>query len=306
MYKLFIGSAFGLLLFNSTAMAACSVPYPTFASGTTADASQVNANFAALVSCANSNAALAGYLSGLQLSAAGSSSTFGIATGVATDSTAAASMSLVTAYNKTTSSWAVGSGVGSLDTGSIANNTWYHVFLIERTDTGVVDVLVSLSATTPTLPTSYTLSRRIGSMKTDGSARWIAFSQFGDQFIWASNVASVIDVNYNSTTTQSAQTLNVPTGVRVVARIRGFFQGPTSAQTTLTLSSPSEVSLTTSNPSYPSTSYVDAGANGTNQGFTADVLTNTTAQVNVVANSSSGSNLVRMTAYGWYDARGKN
>ena len=59
-----------------------------------------------------------------------------------------------------------------MDTGSVANNTWYHVHLIKRPVTGVVDVLFSLSATAPTLPTSYTIFRRIGSMRTDGSARW--------------------------------------------------------------------------------------------------------------------------------------
>lgn len=51
MYRLFFGIAFGLLLFNGTAMAACSVPY-TFTSGTTADASQVNGNFTSLTGCA--------------------------------------------------------------------------------------------------------------------------------------------------------------------------------------------------------------------------------------------------------------
>jgi hypothetical protein len=178
--------------------------------------------------------------------------------------------------------------------------------LMERTDTGVVDLLVSLSATSPTLPTSYTISRRIGSMKTDSSAHWVAFTQFGDQFIWSSNAASAIDVNYNPTTTQSSQTVNVPTGVTVLAQIRGWFQGPTSAQTLLTLSSPLESSLTTSNGSYPSTANVNADSTGTSQSFTAGVLTNTSAQVNVVASSGSGSNLVRMTAYGWNDTRGAN
>ena len=66
--------------------------------------------------------------------------TFGIAAGVAADSTAAAMMSLASAYTKTTAAWAVGSTSGALDTGVIAASTWYHVYLIRRTDTGVVDV----------------------------------------------------------------------------------------------------------------------------------------------------------------------
>lgn len=50
--------------------------------------------------------------------------------------------------------WAVGTGNGSLDTGSIANSTYYG-YLIQRSDTGVVDVLTSLSSTSPTMPTNY-------------------------------------------------------------------------------------------------------------------------------------------------------
>lgn len=54
----------------------------------------------------------------------------------------------------TSASWSVGSGSGSLDTGFIANSTYYG-FLIQRSDTGVVDVLTSLSHTNPTLPANY-------------------------------------------------------------------------------------------------------------------------------------------------------
>jgi hypothetical protein len=49
-----------------------------------------------------------------------------------------------TALTKTISStWSVGSGNGGLDTGAVLASTWYHIYLIERTDTGVVDALLS-------------------------------------------------------------------------------------------------------------------------------------------------------------------
>src|SRR5258708_10764511 len=85
------------------------------------------------------------YLAGLTLSTAGASTTFGIAAGVAADSTNADIMSLAAAYTKTTGSWALGSGNGALDTGSVTVSTWYHVFSIKRPDTGVVEVMVSLA-----------------------------------------------------------------------------------------------------------------------------------------------------------------
>ncbi|MCK1511030.1 hypothetical protein IVB22_00260 [Bradyrhizobium sp. 190] len=189
----------------------CSVPN-TLANGTNADATQVMANFNALLHCLNNQSAPRGYLSGLTLSTAGSSPNFGIAAGIATSNDQTVSMKLSTAYSKSTGAWAVGSGTGSLDSGTIANNTWYHVFLIERVDTGVVDILVSLSATTPTLPANYTKQRRIGSMKTDGTGQWIRFSQIGSTFLW---YVSVQNVNSSTIgTTAVSQAVTAPPGIK--------------------------------------------------------------------------------------------
>ena len=109
-----------------------------------------------------------GYLFGLTMSTAGASTTMTIAAGIATDSTGVRMMKLVSAISKTTSAWAAGTAAGGLDTGAIAASTWYHFFEIMNPATGAVDVLFSLSATAPTMPTGYTLFRRIGSMLTNG------------------------------------------------------------------------------------------------------------------------------------------
>lgn len=85
------------------------------------------------------------YIAGLTLSTAGGSSTFGIARGAATDTTNTVMMQLASAYTKTTGAWTVGSGNGSLDFGTIANNTWLSAYLIERPDTVVTDILTSLA-----------------------------------------------------------------------------------------------------------------------------------------------------------------
>lgn len=52
------------------------------------------------------------------------------------------------------------SGVNGLDTGSIANDTWYAVWLIYNGTT--VSGLLSLSGTSPTLPAGYTYKARAG------------------------------------------------------------------------------------------------------------------------------------------------
>lgn len=57
-------------------------------------------------------------------------------------------MILTTALTKQLdAAWAVGTAAGMMDTGSIANGTW-HIHAIKRTDTGVVDVIASLSPDT--------------------------------------------------------------------------------------------------------------------------------------------------------------
>jgi hypothetical protein len=86
-----------------------------------------------------------------------------ITAGFATDSGNNQTIKLASTITKQLdATWTVGTNAGGLDTGSVANDT-YHVFLIMRLDTGVVDALFSVSPTAPTMPANYTLKRRIGS-----------------------------------------------------------------------------------------------------------------------------------------------
>lgn len=79
------------------------------------------------------------------------------------------------------------SGAGGIDTGSVANNTWYYIYVIYNgTD---VKLLMSTSATAPTLPSGYTYySSPISAVKTNGSAQFIGFIQKGDR--WAYQIGS--------------------------------------------------------------------------------------------------------------------
>lgn len=236
-----------------------------------------------------------GFLSGLELSTAGSSATFGIAAGAANDTTNATLMALTSAYTKTTSAWSVGSGNGALDTGTIATNTWYHVFLIARSDTGVVDVLVSTSVSSPTMPTNYDRKRRIGSMKTNGSSQWTKFSQTGDTFL--------LDTMVNTTdgslsTTATNYTTGAPTGVKTTALLRvGMLNS--SASVYVVVSSPDESDQAAS----ASTASISNPVAGVRASTTMQVLTNTSAQVR--GRSDTASTTISLTTYGWIDSRGK-
>lgn len=247
------------------------------------------------------------HIAGLTLSAAGGSATFGIAAGQAADSTNVSLMNLAAAYTKTTASWALGTGNGSLDTGAIAPSTWYHAYEMQRPDTGVVDVITSLSANAPTLPANYTLFRRIGSMKTDGASQWMKFIQNGSYFAWAATVLDVDDTN-PGTGAVSKILASVPTGV-IVQAILNSFPIFTSNGNALLLWSDLAV-----NDEAPSTSVapLNTGAADTLAlGYAIAVgriviRTNTSAQVRYRLSASGASDFVRAATVGWIDDRGAN
>jgi hypothetical protein len=245
---------------------------------------------------------LRSYLAGLTLSTAGGSATFTVGPGVGTDSTNAFMMTLVSSISKTTGAWAVGSGNGGLDTGTIANSTWYHVYLIMRQDTGAVDVLISTSASSPALPTLpaiYNSYRRIGAMLTNASGQWTLFHQLGDEFLWD---APTLDVNTTTlSTTATVSALTVPTGVQVRARIRGVSSSATAGRGVL-ITSPDESVQVTNTPAGNETA-LNAVA-GVGAIFTIDVRTNTSAQIRYVASAASTS--LWIVTYGWYDRRGQD
>lgn len=68
-------------------------------------------------------------------------------------------------------------GVGALDTGSVAANTWYAVYAISNGSS--TSCLLSTSFTSPTLPGGYVYLYRIGSIKTDGSSNFYRIKQYG-------------------------------------------------------------------------------------------------------------------------------
>jgi hypothetical protein len=243
-------------------------------------------------------AMLRSHLAGLTLSN-GATITFNVAPGVAADSTNADMMSLTASIAKTTAAWAVGSTNGALDTGSIASSTWYHIFLIKRPDTGVVDVLISLSPTAPTLPASYTLFRRIGSLRTAGTGQWVAFIQLGDEFIWAvaPNDCNALAL---SSANRTLAVLTVPTGIQVQAMIRA--QLNSSGALAATLTSPDETDqAATSAAGGVSIRVTAAGDASANQQM---IRTDTSGRIAIRAGGSGGT--FYCSTYGWRDTRGKD
>jgi len=131
------------------------------------------------------------------------------------------------------------SGVNGLDTGSEAANTWYFIYLIKNLTTGTVAGLLSTSSTSPTMPSGYTLKRRIGAVRNNaasnflwfdslggGSEKWIKFAQITfDSLVsgaagntawqtvsassWAPSTAVALDVTIGPNDTNSAVRLQI-------------------------------------------------------------------------------------------------
>lgn len=103
-----------------------------------------------------------------------------IAVGSARDGADSANIDQLSAIGKQLDvAWAVGgtpgATLGGLDTGSVGNNT-YYIWKIKRPDTGVDDVLFSLSSTAPTMPTNYTIKRIIGEVTRAGGVNGVPVS----------------------------------------------------------------------------------------------------------------------------------
>nr|MDD3066978.1 hypothetical protein [Candidatus Gracilibacteria bacterium] len=124
------------------------------------------------------------YITGLSFYYA-TTTTYTVNTGKARDGADSEDISLTSALTKSLSAWAAGTGNGSLDTGSVAINTYYYVWLIKKTDKSAVDVLLSASATAPTMPSGYTYKRVIGRLRTNTA------SQINANIMCSANPANV-------------------------------------------------------------------------------------------------------------------
>lgn len=208
---------------------------------------------------------------------------------------------LATITKRLDAAWAVGTNQGGLDTGSIANTT-YHVWLIRRPDTGVVDALFSASATSPTMPANYTQKRRIGSIIRSAGAI-LGFIQDGDNFQLN---ARANDINAtNPGTSAVTRTLTVPIGIRVAARVRGIINNNITG---IIYGLITDLSIPDSLPSVANTDiiYESNGAIGFRTGdILKDVFTNTSGQVRSRVQFSDAATVIGIQTLGWTDTRGR-
>ena len=237
-----------------------------------------------------------GMLRGLGASnSGGSSATMALAAGMAADASSPWEIIRIGAFTKTTSAWAAGTGNGALDTGTIAASTWYHWHLIGKLD-GTADWLCSLSATAPTMPSGYSLKRRVFSMKTNGSSQWPLFKQVGNTFLWDTKVK---DLDTSAAGAAASVTLSVPPiqGILALLELTGF-NG--ASVVNFAVWSPDVADVTPGATTGISLKSIAAGTSG---GSTKLVPVNASGQVRYAADVASST--LRILAEGWIDHQGR-
>jgi hypothetical protein len=194
--------------------------------------------------------------------------------------------------------WAVGTNAGGLNTGVVANATWYEVHLIKRADTGVVDVMFTTPANRATLPANYTHQRRIGWVRR-GTAANLAFTQIGDTFTLTTQIN---DVAASVTVTAAAVTLTVPPDT--IARFRATVtMGTASAVGTIVFSEIVEGNVTPADTTgIGSIGLADFAAASAAAGH-FELRVSATSQIEHDASNATGTPTFDISTYGWHDRR---
>ena len=176
------------------------------------------------------------WIQGLTYSNNGSDATndLDIAAGQCRDATNAHNLIVSAMTKRSDATWTVGTNQGALDTGAVGNSD-YYIWAIKRSDTGVCDILFSLSSTAPTMPGSgaYDYKRLIGWFKRVGGTI-VAFHTYemnggGLEMNWD---VPTLDVNLSNTLTTSRRSdaVKVPLNLSTIAHINACLDDASSLQ----------------------------------------------------------------------------
>ena len=222
-----------------------------------------------------------------------------IGIGECIDSTQTYLLELASAITKQIdAAWAPGNNAGGIDTGAVAANKVYYVFLIRKDSDGSIDALFSLSATAPTMPAGYTYKRRIGTVVIDSISRIRGFIQIGDKFIYKQLVINQAYVALASTD-RTAYALSAPRNMEAIVRATMLWNG-TVSDVFMWFDSESKPDVQSSITNFDL--YVH------NQNGTGSVIKNikTNAARQIFARGVSTSIYIDISTLGWIDNRGRD
>jgi hypothetical protein len=189
-------------------------------------------------------------------------------------------------------SYATGtSGAGGLDTGSIANNTWYYEYAIYNPTSVTWAALISLSATSPTLPSGYTAFARVGAIRY-GSGTLLYKTQYGRdaQYIIGTSPSSGVGLATGSSGNVTTPTY---TAVSISSAVP-----PTAAKIRVSLETQGGIAILNPNGNYGND--VSAGSQMTVSGTNTNIVSDMTLESTNIYYAGNAS-ACAATCWGWTD-----
>lgn len=211
-------------------------------------------------------------------------------------------MAVVSALTKRLdANWVAGNNQGGLDTGTVANDTWYYRYAIYNPTTGTSDILFTATYGSPTLPSGFTKKAYKGALLTDGSANIIQgkYEIFGNGYKFLYSVPLVdLDVT-NPGTLGQLRTLSTPFGIETIPiAVYTHIQSAAGGDSYSLVTSPSQAD---SVPGF-SLNTMLIGAESEIAQSNILISTNTSSQIRTRngASTNSGTRMI-IDTYGWID-----
>lgn len=194
--------------------------------------------------------------------------------------------------------WAAGNNAGGLFSGTVANDTWYHVFLIKKDSDGSIDAGFDTSVTAANIPAGYTAYRRIASILTDGSANIVQFIQVDNRFIYDVPIIDVAQTSPGDTAVLA--TLSTPPGREVLAiNVVSLEDTSPDANSFVIITSPDQTDTAPSTSAF--TAFIVLQGSDIASNVIAETLTNTSSQIRYHVEGSTAQHTLRIITNGWID-----
>lgn len=245
------------------------------------------------------------YITGLNFSIGTGSGTFSITDGQASskETPRVIMQAPGASTSKTMANWVVGTGNGGKSTAAaVAAFTTYHVFMIRRPDTGVVDFCFSTNITISAndyttgggnLPTAYTQSRRVLSVRTgSGTTAWIPMNSEDGNVLYT--YAETL-TNTSTSTSTTTVTISVPSLPILKAYMLGTYVSATTASKVFIISLTEQAS-----------SFVSSGYQAVAQSATTPVCLSgafVMSEAGSIRFASDSNGTLQYAVTGYYDFR---
>lgn len=186
-------------------------------------------------------------------------------------------------------------GANGIDTGALANNSFIYVYAIYNPTTNVWATLGSISVSSPTLPSGYTVFILIGASLTDGSAHLLVTRQIGNEVFY--QTPQTIFTNQVGVSSLTSQSLSSCIAATIVKSVSGIFTANLISSVTNNL----QVAADATGAGLQQGPMVDSSVvtNVTSQTLNfrnVPIVTNNTMFINM-GNTSANTNSLKITSF---------